>query len=314
MAPYELDGKRIFVAGHRGMVGSALLRRLGAENARALTAARSELDLCDQREVHDWFETHRPHAVFMAAGKVGGIAANDALRAEFIFENLMVAANVIHAAHRSGVEKLLFFGSACIYPKFAPQPIHETALLTGPLEPTNEPYAVAKIAGVKLVEAYRRQHGADFISVMPTNLYGPGDNYHPEHSHVIAGLIRRFHAAKMAGAAAVSVWGTGTPLREFMDVDDLADAAVHLMRHHSSDAIVNVGTGVEHSIAELAGMIAATVGFAGAISFDPTRPDGVPRRLLDSGRLAALGWRARTTLEVGLKRAYRDFLARGGGA
>ena len=310
VTPYRLEGKRVFIAGHSGMVGSALLRRLAREMIVPVTISHAELDLRDQAAVRCWFAANRPQAVFMAAGKVGGIAANDARRAEFIFDNLMMTANVVDAAYRAGVEKLMIFGSACLYPKNSPQPIGEEMLLTGGLEPTNEPYAVAKIAGVKLAESYRRQYEADFISVMPTNLYGPGDNYHPEDSHVIAALIRRFHAARMIGAPEVTVWGTGMPRREFMHVDDLADAAVHVMRHHSSEAIVNIGTGVDHSIGALARMIAAMVGYAGAIRFDGARPDGVARRLLSVERLGRLGWRASITLEDGLPTAYRDFLTR----
>ena len=306
--PFELKGKRVFVAGHRGMVGSALVRRLGGENVELLMAGRSEVDLRDQAAVSNWFASKRPQAVFLAAAKVGGIVANNTLRAEFLYENLAIAANVIHAAHLNGAEKLMFLGSSCIYPKLAPQPLREDSMLTGPLEPTNEPYAIAKIAGIKMVEAYRSQYGSDFINVMPTNLYGPGDNYHPEYSHVVAALIRRFHEAKLSGVSNVVVWGTGTPRREFLYVDDMADACIHLMKNYSADELVNIGTGEDITIAEFARVVAATVGYSGEISFDPSRPDGTPRKLLDVSRLAKLGWRARTSLEDGIRLAYRAYL------
>jgi GDP-L-fucose synthase len=307
--PFDLKGKRVFVAGHRGMVGSALVRRLAREDVEILTVSRSEIDLRDQAAVGRWFAAMRPQVVFHAAAKVGGIVANNTLRAEFIYDNIMLAANVIQAAHANGVEKLLFLGSSCIYPRLAAQPLREDSLLTGPLEPTNEPYAIAKIAGVKMVEAYRQQYGCDFISIMPTNLYGPGDNYHPEYSHVVAALIRRFHEAKESGAREVVVWGTGTPRREFLYVDDMADASVHLMKHYSDGTLVNVGTGEDISIAEFARVVAQTVGYAGEIAFDPSKPDGTPRKLLDVGKLAQLGWRATTPLADGIKLAYRAFLA-----
>ncbi|WP_036052898.1 GDP-L-fucose synthase [Bradyrhizobium sp. URHD0069] len=307
--PFELKGKSVYVAGHRGMVGAALLRRLAMEDVELLTVKRSELDLRDQAAVFGWFAKMRPQVVFMAAAKVGGIAANNALRAEFIYDNVIIAANAIHAAHTNGTEKLMFLGSSCIYPKLAPQPLRENSMLTGPLEPTNEPYAIAKIAGIKMVEAYRTQYGSDFINVMPTNLYGPGDNYHPEHSHVVAALIRRFHEAKLAGISNVVVWGTGTPRREFLYVDDMADACIHLMKTYSSDELINIGTGEDITIAEFAGVVAAAVGYTGEISFDPSRPDGTPRKLLDVSRLAALGWRARTSLEDGIRLAYRAYLS-----
>jgi len=306
--PFDLKGKRVFVAGHKGMVGSALVRRLASEGVELLTVGRSEVDLCDQRAVFDWFGKNRPDAVFLAAAKVGGIVANDTLRAEFLYDNLIIAANVIHAAHLNGAEKLLFLGSSCIYPRLAAQPLREDSMLTGPLEPTNEPYAIAKIAGIKMVEAYRRQYGADFISVMPTNLFGPGDNYHPEHSHVVAALIRRFHEAKLSGAENVVVWGTGTPRREFLYVDDLADACVHLMKNYSSGELINIGTGEDITIADFARMVAAVVGYAGTIRFDASRPDGTPRKLLDVSRLASLGWRAHISLEDGIELAYRAYL------
>jgi GDP-L-fucose synthase len=307
--PFELKGKKVFVAGHRGMVGSALLRRVRQENAELLTVGRSEVDLRDQAAVNRWFAKARPQAVFLAAAKVGGINANNTLRGEFIYENLIIATNIIHAAHVNGAEKLMFLGSSCIYPKLAPQPLREDSLLTGLLEPTNEPYAIAKIAGVKMVEAYRSQYGSDFINVMPTNLYGSGDNYHPEYSHVVAALIRRFHEAKVSGAANVVVWGTGTPRREFLYVDDLADACIHLMKTYSDAELVNIGTGEDITIAEFARVVAATVGYHGEISFDSSKPDGTPRKLLDVSRLAKLGWRARTSLEDGIRLAYQAYLS-----
>jgi GDP-L-fucose synthase len=306
--PFDLKGRRVFVAGHKGMVGSALVRRLASEGVELLTVGRSEVDLCDQAAVFDWFAKNRPDAVFLAAAKVGGIVANDTLGAEFLYDNLIIAANVIHAAQVNGAEKLMFLGSSCIYPRLAAQPLREDSMLTGPLEPTNEPYAIAKIAGIKMVEAYRRQYGADFISVMPTNLFGPGDNYHPEHSHVVAALIRRFHEAKLSGAESVVVWGTGTPRREFLYVDDLADACVHLMKIYSSGELINIGTGEDITIADFARVVAGVVGFTGTISFDASRPDGTPRKLLDVSRLASLGWRARTSLEDGIKLAYGAYL------
>jgi GDP-L-fucose synthase len=307
--PFELRGKTVFVAGHRGMVGSALTRRLAAEDVELLTVPRSELDLRDQAAVFDWFAGKTPQAVFLAAAKVGGIVANNTLRAEFLYDNLAIAANVIHAAYLNRVEKLMFLGSSCIYPKLAPQPLREDSMLTGPLEATNEPYAIAKIAGIKMVEAYRSQYGCDFISVMPTNLFGPGDNYHPEYSHVVAALIRRFHEAKLSGAANVVVWGTGTPRREFLYVDDMADACVHLLKTYSSSEMVNIGTGEDISIAEFAQLVAGIVGYTGKINYDTARPDGTPRKLLDVSRLSALGWRARTPLDEGIRLAYRAYLS-----
>ena len=305
---FDLKGKTVFVAGHRGMVGAALVRRLATEDVQLLTAGRGEMDLRDQAAVSGWFAAKRPQAVFLAAAKVGGIVANNTLRGEFLYDNLIIAANMIQAAHVSGTEKLMFLGSSCIYPRLAPQPLREDSMLTGPLEATNEPYAIAKIAGIKMVEAYRSQYGADFINVMPTNLYGSGDNYHPEYSHVVAALIRRFHEAKLSGAPEVVVWGTGTPRREFLYVDDLADACIHLMKTYSSDELVNIGTGEDITIAEFARVVAATVGYTGSISFDLSRPDGTPRKLLDVGRLAKLGWRARTSLEDGIKLAYQAYV------
>jgi len=307
--PFELKGKTVFVAGHRGMVGSALVRRLAQEDVELLMAGRGELDLRDQAAVFAWFAAKAPQVVFLAAAKVGGIVANNTVRAEFLYDNLAIAANVIHAAHTHRTEKLMFLGSSCIYPKLAPQPLREDSILTGPLEPTNEPYAIAKIAGIKMVEAYRGQYGCDFINVMPTNLYGPGDNYHPEYSHVVAALIRRFHEAKVARAPNVVVWGTGTPRREFLYVDDMADACVHLMKTYSVMETVNIGTGEDITIAEFARVVAHTVGYTGSISYDPSRPDGTPQKLLDVSRLNALGWRARISLDEGIGRAYRAYLS-----
>ncbi|UPK40333.1 GDP-L-fucose synthase [Bradyrhizobium sp. 186] len=304
-----MTGKTVYVAGHRGMVGSALVRRLAREDVKLVTVDRREVDLCNQAAVFDWFAKMRPQVVFLAAAKVGGIVANNTLRAEFIYQNIAIAANVIHTAHQSGAEKLMFLGSSCIYPKLAAQPLREDSVLTGPLEPTNEPYAIAKIAGIKMAEAYRSQYGCDFISVMPTNLYGPGDNYHPELSHVVAALIRRFHEAKVAGASSVAVWGTGTPRREFLYVDDMADACVHLMKTYSSTELINIGTGEDITIAEFARVVAEVVGYGGEITFDTSRPDGTPRKLLDVSRLAKLGWRAQTSLEDGIRRAYEAYLS-----
>lgn len=308
-APFELKGKSVYVAGHRGMVGSAIARRLAREDVKLVTVDRREVDLCDQAAVFDWFAKVRPQVIFLAAAKVGGIVANNTLRAEFIYDNIAIAANVIHAAHLNGAQKLMFLGSSCIYPKLAPQPLREEAVLTGPLEPTNEPYAIAKIAGIKMAEAYRSQYGSDFISVMPTNLYGPGDNYHPEMSHVVAALIRRFHEAKVSGAQSVIVWGTGTPRREFLYVDDMADACVHLMKAYSSAELINIGTGEDITIAEFASVVAGIVGYRGEINFDPSRPDGTPRKLLDVSRLTALGWRARMSLKAGIKLSYEAYLS-----
>ena len=307
--PFDLKGKSVFVAGHRGMVGAALVRRLAREGVELLTVAHRELDLRDQAGVSAWFAAKRPQVVFLAAAKVGGIVANNTLRAEFIYDNLLIAANVIHAAHVSGAEKLMFLGSSCIYPKLAPQPMREDSMLTGALEPTNEPYAIAKIAGIKMVEAYRSQYGSDFINVMPTNLYGPGDNYHPEYSHVTPALIRCFHEAKASGVSEVVVWGTGTPRREFLYVDDMADACVHLMKTYSNQDMVNIGSGEDVTIAEFARLVAKAVGYTGAIRFDHSRPDGTPRKLLDVSRLAKLGWQARTSLEEGVGLAYRAYLS-----
>jgi GDP-L-fucose synthase len=307
--PFELKGKTVFVAGHRGMVGGALVRRLAQEDVQLFTAPHRELDLRNQAAVFDWFACKTPQVVFMAAAKVGGIVANNTLRAEFLYDNLAIATNVMEAARASRVEKLMFLGSSCIYPKLAPQPLREEAILTGPLEPTNEPYAIAKIAGIKMVEAYRSQYGCDFINVMPTNLYGPGDNYHPEYSHVVAALIRRFHEAKLSGSPNVAVWGTGMPRREFLYVDDMADACVHLMKNYSALEMVNIGVGEDITIADFARLVAAAVGYKGAISYDSARPDGTPQKLLDVSRLTQLGWRARTSLEDGIRLAYRSYLS-----
>jgi GDP-L-fucose synthase len=305
---YDLKGKRVYVAGHRGMAGSAIARRLQSEDCEIVAATSRELDLRDRTAAHRFLKEKKPQAVFLAAAKVGGILANDTMPVEFLQDNLLIAANVISGAHQAGVEKLQFLGSSCIYPRDAKQPMTEDALLTGPLEPTNEWYAVAKIAGLKLCDAYRREHGADFISVMPTNLYGPGDNYHPEHSHVPAALIRRFHEAREKNAPSVTVWGTGRPKREFLFVDDFADASVFAMKHWSAAGFINIGLGEDITIADFAKLVADTVGYKGKIEFDPARPDGAPRKLLDVSKLSALGWKAKTKLEDGLKIAYKDFL------
>ncbi len=322
---------RVFVAGHRGLVGSAIVRALRARGVDDLLLRSSaELDLRDASATEGFFRVARPEYVFLAAAKVGGIVANHRYPVEFLADNLAIQANVISAAHRHGVRRLLFLGSSCIYPKLAPQPIAETSLLTGPLEPTNRAYALAKIAGVELIWSYNRQYGTRFTAVMPTNLYGPEDNFHPEHSHVIPGMLRRFHEAKEAGAAEVLVWGTGTPRREFLYSDDMADACVHVITLDDaafdtllgSDEVatgvfqpplLNVGVGEDVTIAELAVAVARAVGYSGAIRFDPTRPDGTPRKLLDVSRLHALGWRAKVSLDEGLRRAYEGFL-RGAGA
>jgi GDP-L-fucose synthase len=305
--PFDLKGKRVWVAGHRGMAGSAIVRRLSAEHCDILIASRDEVDLRRQADVEAWIERARPDAVFVAAAKVGGIKANDSLPAEFLYDNLAIEIAVIHSAWKAGVKKLLFLGSTCVYPKMAPQPMPESALLSGPLEPTNEWYAIAKIAGIKLCEAYRRQYGADFISVMPTNLYGRGDNYHPDHSHVPAALIRRMHEAKLKNAPSVTIWGTGTPRREFLFADDLADACVFLMQRYSGEEMVNIGIGEDMTIAEFARTVADVVGFTGELVYDTSRPDGTPRKLVDTTKLKALGWQAKTPLRDGLAKAYEDF-------
>lgn len=309
---FDLADKRVYVAGHTGMVGQAVVRRLTQECCTVLTADSSRFDLRRQDVVERWMNAEKPDVVIIAAAKVGGIAANSAYPAVFLYDNLAIAMNVIHAAFEASVKKLLFLGSSCIYPRLAPQPMREDMLLTGSLEPTNQWYSVAKISGLKLVEAYRRQYGADFIAVMPTNLYGPGDNYHPEHSHVPAAFIRRFHEAKMSKAQAVTVWGTGAPRREFLHVDDLADACIFVLKQYSGDEFLNVGTGRDMTIAEFARLVAETVGFRGKIVFDPSKPDGTPRKLLDVSKLARLGWRAKTSLHEGLATTYADFIAGGG--
>lgn len=308
---------KIFVAGHNGMVGSAIIRHLRANGAkRIITRTRSELELTDQAAVREFFQKEKPDQVYMAAAKVGGIHANNTYPAEFIYDNLMVEANVVHESWRAGVQKLLFLGSSCIYPRLAPQPMTEAALMGGGLEPTNEPYAVAKIAGIKLCESYNRQYGVDYRSVMPTNLYGPGDNYHPENSHVIPALIRRFHEAKVKGHPSVAIWGSGTPRREFLYVDDMAAASVHVMNLAKSEldkyvlpmqSHVNVGCGSDMTIAEVARAVAKSVGFLGAIEFDVLKPDGAPRKLMDSSKLIGMGWSPKVNLEDGLAMAYSSF-------
>jgi GDP-L-fucose synthase len=302
----------IYVAGQNGMGGSALVRRLQAQGYRNLLLPTTRLDLQDQNAVEAFFAEHRPQLVFLAAAKVGGIYANNTYPADFITNNLQIQMNVILSSWRHGVKKLVFLGSSCIYPKFAPQPMREEYLLTGLLEPTNEPYAIAKIAGIKMCEAFNRQYGTNFISVMPTNLYGPNDNYDPMNSHVLPGLIRRFHEAKVNNAPEVVVWGTGSPLREFMYVDDLADACVYLMEHYDGAEIVNIGTGQEVSIKNLAQIVKDAVGYQGTLLFDTSKPDGTPRKLLDCTKLHGLGWRHRMTLEQGIRLAYENFLQTGG--
>jgi GDP-L-fucose synthase len=305
---YPLKNKRVWVAGHRGLVGQALVRRLEREDCEILTVERARLDLRVQADVDAWFADAAPQAIFLAAAKVGGIAANAARPADFLADNLAIEMNVLGAARRRGTQKLLFLGSSCIYPKMAPQPIIEDALLTGPLEPTNEAYAIAKIAGMKLAEAYRRQDGCDFIAAMPTNLYGPGDNFDLETSHVLPALLRKAHEAKARGDPAMTIWGSGAPRRELLHVDDCADALVFLMQRYSDAGPVNVGTGEDVSILELAEVVARAVGFSGEIRTDPSRPDGTPRKRLDVSRLDALGWRASRPLEAGIAETYRWFL------
>jgi GDP-L-fucose synthase len=305
---FQLTGKRVWVAGHRGMVGSALVRRLRREDCAIVTVSRAACDLREQTAVERWLADVRPEVAVIAAATVGGILANASRPAEFLYDNLMIAANVVHAAQRVGIEKLLFLGSSCIYPKFAPQPMKEEYLLEGQLEPTNQWYAIAKIAGVKLCQAYRRQYGSDFISALPSNLYGPGDNFDLLSSHVVPALIAKMHAAKVAGAAEVEIWGTGRPRREFLHVDDLADACVHLLEAYSDEAPINVGCGADLTIAELAELVRAAVGFEGRLRFDPARPDGTPQKLLDVARLGALGWRPQIPLERGLAATYRWYL------
>lgn len=299
---------RIFIAGHNGMVGSAIARRLAREDVDILRVSRAQLDLRDQTRVHGWIGEAKPDAIILAAAKVGGILANSSLPAEFLYDNVIIEANIINAAHKAGVDRLVFLGSSCIYPKFAPQPIAEEALLSGELEPTNEWYAIAKIAGIKLCQAYRRQHGRHYISIMPCNLYGPGDNFDLSSSHVIPALIRKCHEAKEQRAKEVVVWGSGTPRREFLHADDLADAVVFLLAHYDDELAINCGAGVDLTIRELAETVARVVGFDGALRFDATKPDGTPRKLMDSGRLSALGWSPQISLENGIADAYRWFL------
>ncbi|MSO68091.1 MAG: GDP-L-fucose synthase [Pseudolabrys sp.] len=307
-----MRGKRVYVAGHNGLAGSAIVRRLAGEGCETLTASRQTLDLTRQSDTERWLEQMKPDAVIIAAGLVGGILANQTFPANFITDNLAICLNLIRGSHKAGVKKLLALGSSCIYPKFAPQPMPEDALLTGPLEPTNEWYAVAKIAAIKLCEAYRRQHGADFISAMPTNLYGRGDNYHAQNSHVPPALLRRFHEGKLANAPTVTVWGTGKPRREFLCSDDLADACVFLMKHYSDLQFLNVGTGEDVTIADFAGEVASVVGYKGKIAYDTSRPDGSPQKLLDVSKIKKLGWAPKIKLHDGLAGAYADFLAGGG--
>jgi GDP-L-fucose synthase len=306
--PYFLRGKRVWVAGDRGMVGAALVRRLAAEDCEILTADRRLVDLRHGAQVEGWMRDTRPAAIFVAAAKVGGILANKTYPAEFLYDNVTIATNVIHAAWKVGVEKLLFLGSSCIYPRHAPQPMREDALLSGPLEPTNEAYAVAKIAGMKLAEAYRRQYACDFISAMPTNLYGPGDNFDLVNSHVLPALIRKAHDAKLRGDPKLVIWGTGTPRREFLYVDDCADALVHLMKVYSDAEHVNVGSGADLTIRELAQIVAEAVGFEGEIVTDPSKPDGTPRKLLNIDKLKRLGWKPRINLDEGIARTFSWYL------
>ena len=304
----DLKGKRVWVSGHRGMVGSAIVRRLENEGCRILVASRKELDLSRQKDVESWITSNLPEIVFLAAARVGGIEANRSMPANFIAENLSIASNVINAAYQHGVDKLLFLGSSCVYPRDSIQPIEEDALLSGPLEVTNQWYAIAKIAGIKLCQAYREQHGKDFISAMPTNLYGPGDNYHPEHSHVAAALLRNFHEARESDASATIVWGSGKPRREFMHVDDLADACIHLIKHYSGMDPINIGVGDDISINDFANLVAKVVGYNGSIIYNTDRPDGAPRKLLNITKLTNLGWKAKIGLESGLSSTYQDYL------
>jgi GDP-L-fucose synthase len=306
---YDLTAKRVYVAGHSGMVGSAIMRRLASSGCELVTAGRHTVDLERQKQTEAFLTSTKPDVVIIAAAKVGGIHANSAHPAEFIGKNLSIALNVIHASYNAGVKKLLFIGSSCIYPKFAHQPIKEEELLTGALEPTNEWYAIAKIAGIKLCQAFRRQYGADFISLMPTNLYGPGDNYHPDNSHVLPALIQRIHDAKCHSVPSVTVWGTGAPLREFLFVDDLADACVFVLEHYTGESHLNVGSGNEVTIADLAKLVAEVIGYEGKLVFDVSRPDGTPRKLLNSSKLMKMGWRPRTSLREGIEWTYAEFKA-----
>lgn len=308
-SPFLLAGKRVFVAGHNGMVGSAIMRRLRSEQCEILTASRAELDLTRQAAVERWFAANKVEVVILAAAKVGGIQANDEQPADFLYENIAIEANVIHSAYQTRVAKLVFLGSSCIYPKYAAQPISEDALLSGELEPTNQWYAVAKVAGLKMCEAYRIQHGCDFISAMPTNLYGPGDNFDLRTSHVLPALIRKAHEAKIAGSPEMTVWGTGKPMREFLYVDDAADAIVHLAKHYSERSHVNVGCGHDLSIRDLAETVCRVVGYAGKLVFDSSKPDGTPRKLLDVSKLFATGWRPKIDLETGIEQTYKSYLA-----
>jgi len=307
---YSLTGKRIWVAGHRGMVGGAVVRRLATEDCEIITAGRDTVDLVDQAQVRAWMARTKPDAIVLAAAKVGGIKANNDLPVDFLYQNLMIEANILDAAHQNDVERVLFLGSSCIYPRLAPQPIPEDSLLTGPLEPTNEWYAIAKIAGIKLTQAYRQQYGRDWISAMPTNLYGPGDNYDLNSSHVLPALLRKFHEAKINRASAVTIWGSGTPLREFLHCDDLADAIIFLLKQYSDHEHINVGSGVEVTIRELAETIAKVVGYEAELVFDATKPDGTPRKLMDSGRLLTMGWNNVRSLENGVTDAYSNYLTR----
>ena len=302
---------KIYVAGHRGMVGSALCRRLEAEGfENIIVRTSSSLDLRNQQAVADFFEAERPEYVFLAAAKVGGIMANNVYRADFLYENLQIQNNVIHNAYLTGVKKLLFLGSSCIYPKFAPQPLKESYLLTGTLEYTNEPYAIAKITGIKMCESYRKQYGCHFISVMPTNLYGPNDNYDLNNSHVLPAMIRKFHEAKIENKPSVELWGTGTPLREFLHADDLADACLYLMQNYDGEQFINIGVGEDVSIKQLAGLIRQIVGYEGELHWNTDKPDGTPRKLMDVSRIHAMGWKHRYSLEEGIKLTYQDFLAK----
>lgn len=302
---------KIYIAGHRGMVGSAITRKLQSEGfTNFVTRTSAELDLRDQQAVAAFFAQEKPEYVFLAAAKVGGIVANNTYRAEFLYDNLQIQNNIINSAHLNNVKKLMFLGSSCIYPKLAPQPLHEDALLTGLLEPTNEPYAIAKIAGIKMCDAYRAQYGCDYISVMPTNLYGYNDNYHPQNSHVLPALIRRFHEAKEQNAPSVTIWGSGSPLREFLFADDLAEACYYLMQNFSEAGFINIGSGKEITIKDLALLIKGIVGYEGELTFDATKPDGTPRKLMDVSKLAALGWTYKTELEEGIKLAYHDFMVK----